>query len=134
MQLSNVLLVILNPFAIIKVLYNMFYWSLQVFESDENKPKKPRCLRKITKIRLKNIALYYLKRFESSTANLRNVLQRRVNDYARQVADFDKYEAYDWIEEILTDFQNLKYLDDNRYTEIKVQDYLNAGKSERYIK
>ena len=46
--------------------------------------KKVKVLRKITPQRLKNIALYYLKRFESSVANLRSVLQRRVNDYAYQ--------------------------------------------------
>ena len=68
---------------------------------DEAKPKKAKVLRKITPQRLKNIALYYLKRFESSVENLRTVLQKRVNDYAYQNPEFNKYEAYEWIEEIL---------------------------------
>lgn len=96
--------------------------------------KKVRVLRKITPQRLKNIALYYLKRFESSVANLRSVLQRRVNDYAYQNKEFDRGEAYQWIEDILADFQRYGYLNDRRYAEIKIKDYMSAGKSVRYIK
>ncbi len=99
----------------------------------EKTVKKPRVLRKITRQRLKNIGLYYLKRFESSVANLRAVLQRRVNDYARQDKDFDRHEAMVWIEEILSDFQRFGYLNDERYSELKIKDYLAAGKSPRYI-
>lgn len=96
--------------------------------------KKVKVLRKITPQRLKNIALYYLKRFESSVANLRSVLQRRVNDYAYQNKEFDRGEAYQWIEDILADFQRYGYLNDSRYAEVKVKDYMSAGKSVRYIK
>lgn len=102
-------------------------------EYEENS-KKVKPLRKITKQRLKNISLYYLKRFESSVDNLRQVLRRRVNKYAFQNPDFNKQEAFAWIEEILADFERLHYLDDARYTEIKVRSYLNAGKPARYIK
>ena len=100
----------------------------------EEQPRKPKALRKITKQRLKNIGLYYLKRFESSEDNLRQVLRRRVNDYAYYNPDFNKTEAYGWIEEVLSDFTGWKYIDDERYTSLKVRDYLNAGKPERYIK
>ncbi len=95
---------------------------------------KTKPLRKITKQRLKNIGLYYLKRFESSVQNLRQVLLRRVNDYARQNPEFDRAEAVGWVEELLAEFQNYHYLDDARYAGIKIRDYLNAGKPERYIK
>lgn len=101
---------------------------------EEDAPrKKMRVLRKITRQRLKNIGLYYLKRFESSVANLRQVLQRRINDYARQNKDFDKLEAMGWVEELLEEFQHYGYLDDVRYCEIKVKGYVAAGKSPRYI-
>lgn len=100
----------------------------------EDTPKAKKALRKITPQRLKNIALYYLKRFESSVDNLRQVLRRRVNDYARQTPDFNKHEAYQWIEDILADCQRLRYLDDDRYARLKVQNYLAAGKPARYIK
>lgn len=102
-------------------------------EFDESQKKK-KVLRKITPQRLKNIGLYYLKRFESSVENLRQVLQKRVNDYARQTPDFDKAQAYRWIEDILADFERLNYLNDERYTRLKVQNYIAAGKPERYIK
>ncbi len=59
----------------------MFWENLQVLE-DEVKKIQRRPAKKITKLRLKNIGLYYLERFESSVDNLRQVLMRRVNDYA----------------------------------------------------
>jgi len=95
---------------------------------------KAQPLKKITKNRLKNIGLYYLERFESSVQNLRDVLSRRVSKYAFQNPDFDRAQANVWIEELLQEFQTLGYLDDRRYADIKVRDYLSAGKSARYIK
>lgn len=90
--------------------------------------------KKITRQRLKNIGLYYLKRFESSVENLRSVLQRRINAYAHENPEWNKNEAYQWVEELLAEFEKLHYLDDARFVEIKVRNYLNAGKSARYIK
>lgn len=100
---------------------------------EADKTKKVRSPKKITPQRLKNIALYYLKRFDSSVDNLRQVLKRRVFDYAYHNPEWNKTEAYDWIEQILADFERYGYLDDNRYAEIKVKNYVAAGKSARYI-
>lgn len=94
----------------------------------QHKPQK-----KITPQRLKNIGLYYLKRFESSVENLRNVLRRRVDAYARENPEWKKDEAYQWVEDVLAEFERLHYLDDARFTEIKVRSYLSAGKPARYI-
>lgn len=100
-----------------------------------NKPvTREKKLKKITKERLKNIGLYYLERFESSVQNLKDVLYRRVNKYAFQNPDFNKNEAYAWVDEVLQTFENLGYVNDERYAEMKVHDYLAAGKSARYIK
>ena len=52
-----------------------------------NEKKMPK---KITPQRLKNIALYYLKRFETSEYNLRSVLKRRIDDYAYWNKEFNK--------------------------------------------
>ncbi len=90
-------------------------------------------LKKITPERLKNIALFYLKRFETTRYGLRSVLKRRVDAYAYQNKEFDKMQAYDWIEKLLDDFVRMKYIDDARFAEFKVRDYLAAGKSPRYI-
>ena len=102
--------------------------------SDEADKPAGKRLRKITKSRLQNIALYYVQRFESSTANLRSVLKRRVDEYAYYNRDFNPAEAYAWIEEILQSFQGYKYIDDVRFAGLKVRDYLAAGKSEKYIR
>lgn len=99
----------------------------------ESPQKKVKVLRKITKQRLRNIALYYLKRFESSVANLHGVLMRRINDYAYHLPEWDKSEAVGWVEELLADFERLGYIDDERYAEMKIKAYVNAGKAPRYI-
>ncbi len=98
----------------------------------ENKLMK-KGLKKITEQRLKNIALFYLKRFETSQANLKAVLKRRIDDYAYHNKDFNKAEAYAWADKIIADFVRLRYVDDARFAEIKIRDYINAGKSPRYI-
>ena len=90
------------------------------FDAPQNKKK---VLKKITKQRLKNIGLYYLERFESSVQNLRDVLKRRVDKYAYENKDFDKAQAYQWIEEVLEEFQKLNYVNDERYAELKIKDY-----------
>ena len=103
-------------------------------ENDEKKPVSPRKKRKITPERLKNIALYYLERFDSSADNLRRVLSRRVFDHARENPDFDRRQAEAWIEVIIAGFERVGYLDDARYAEAKISAYLAAGKPERWIR
>lgn len=84
--------------------------------------------RKITRQRLKNIALYYLQRFETSSENLKAVLLRRVNVYAFQNPDWNRQEAVGWIDEIVAQFEGYGYVDDARFAEMKIKDYLAAGK------
>lgn len=111
----------------------IFLGVCKLFDEIE-KPKKKKVLKKITPQRLRNIALYYLKRYETSTANLRQVLRKRVNDYAFYNKEFDKQEAYAWIEDIVADFLRYGYVNDERFAEIKIRDYKQMGKSVRYIK
>ena len=47
--------------------------------------------------------------------------------------EFNKLQAYDWVETLLEDFKEHKYIDDERFAEIKIRAYLAAGKSPRYI-
>jgi len=101
--------------------------------AESNIPTK-KLQKKITKERLRNIALFYLERFESSEHNLRDVLKRRVAKYKTQAPEFDKEQAFVWIDEIIDDFIRLNYLNDMRFAEMKINDYLSAGKPERYIK
>ena len=90
-------------------------------------------VKKITEKRLENIALYYLQRFDTSEQKLREVLQKRVNEYARFDGEFKRNEAYQWIEELIEKFTDCHYLDDARFAENKVRSYLSVGKSKRYI-
>jgi len=103
-------------------------------ENEEKKSPPGKKLRKITKGRLYNIALYYLQRFDSSVENLRSVLMRRVTEYAYYNPGYETGEARQWIAEILAEFERVGYLDDRRYAEIKIRNYLASGKPARYIK
>lgn len=105
-----------------------------MMENEEKKASAPRKPRKITKPRLKNIALYYLQRFDSSVENLRQVLLRRVKNYAYHNPEFDVREPEQWIAEILAEFEKAGYINDRRFAEIKVRNYLESGKPARYIK
>lgn len=102
-----------------------------MFEKVQQPSKK--IPKKITKNRLRNIGLYYLERYESSVDNLRDVLLKRAKKYKIAVPEFNLDEAITWIEDLLADFVRLGYLNDERYAEIKINSYLNAGKPARYI-
>lgn len=101
---------------------------------EEKKDIKAKKQKKISQARLKNIALYYLERFESSSQNLRAVLRRRVEKYAYENSEFDKPEAYGWVDLIVEDFVRLNYINDERYANLQTGSYIRAGKSSRYIK
>lgn len=102
-------------------------------ENGENFSQKIKKKKKPTKERLKNIGLYYLQRFDSSVENLKTVLKKRVDGYAYENKDYDRQEAYVWIDEIASSFEDVGYVNDRRYAEFKVKSYLSAGKSGRYI-
>ncbi|MHA1540352.1 MAG: regulatory protein RecX [Alphaproteobacteria bacterium] len=86
----------------------------------------------ITKDRLRNIALYYLERYPSSSGNLRIVLHRRIRR-SRQFHEFDVDEAHEWVEQHIVRFQEIGYLDDRSYAESKARNLWKKGKSTRFI-
>ena len=86
-----------------------------------------------TKTRLKNIALYYLERFESSENSLADVLKRRVDKYVFENKDYNPEQAYEWIREIVDECVKQNYVNDERFATFKISSYLKAGKSRRYI-
>ena len=94
---------------------------------------KKNTLKVPTKTRLRNIALYYLERFESSEETLRQVLKRRIDKYAFANKEYNPDEAYRWAEEIINECLKQNFINDRRFAEFKVNDYLNAGKPKRYI-
>ncbi|MCM1323677.1 MAG: recombination regulator RecX [Acetobacter sp.] len=90
-------------------------------------PKKP------TKVRLRNIALYYLERFETSEDNLRAVLRRRIDKYAFFDKEYNPAEAYGWVNEVVEECAKHNFVNDERFAGFKINSYLNAGKPRRYI-
>lgn len=86
-----------------------------------------------TKARLRNIALYYLERFETSKDNLRSVLKRRVDKYVLYDKQYNPNEAYGWIDEVVNECLVKNFVNDKRFAEFKINTYLNAGKPKRYI-
>ena len=89
-------------------------------------------MKKITPQKLKNIALYYLDRFDASSEKLKSVLMRRIQK-ATLAGDEVPLEAKKWVDEVVVDMQRLGYVNDRRFCENKMHQYLNAGKSNRYI-
>ena len=88
--------------------------------------------KKITRDRLKNIALYYLERYPSSIGNLRIVLHRRIFK-SSQFHDFNIEEAHEWVEEHIDRFQKIGYLNDLSYAENKIRNLFKKGKSICFI-
>lgn len=96
-------------------------------KTKKSTPKKP------TKARLRNIALYYLERFETSKENLRTVLRRRIDKYAFFDKEYNPAEAYNWADEVVEECLAHNFVDDERFAGFKINSYLNAGKPKRYI-
>lgn len=89
-------------------------------------------MKKITQARLKNIALYYLERYEASTQKLRDVLKRRLAK-ARLEQPVSP-EATTWIEEVIDEMLRLGYVNDKRFAENTVRRLSGAGKSRSFIR
>lgn len=105
---------------------NLAHWVM-------NKPVKP-----ITAQRLENIALHYLQRFASSSANLTRVLMRRVERAAR-AADPDEAEAVRshgaaLVDELVARYLRSGLLDDVAYAEAKARSLHRRGASLRAIR
>lgn len=94
---------------------------------------KKAVLKMPTKARLRNIALYYLERFESSEDGLRSVLRRRIDKYALFNKDYRPEQAYLWVEEVIKECLEKNFVNDERFAGFKINGYLAAGKPKRYI-
>ena len=88
--------------------------------------------RPITYNRLKNIALFYLERYDTSRAKLVDVLKRRIKKAKMQELDIPP-ETNVWIQQIVQECQNLGYIDDKRYAQRQVGLLSHQGKSARFI-
>ena len=89
-------------------------------------------MKKITPTRLKNIALYYLERYEASSQKLHEVLKRRLVKAAQE--QIIPNEADNWLEEVISEMIRLGYVNDKRFAENTVRRLSEAGKSRAFIR
>ena len=82
------------------------------------------------KKRLTNKALHYLGQYASTTARLRQVLQKFATHKLEGAGVEDIAAA---IEAVITDCQKLGYIDDQNFIQSRIRAGRNAGRSERQI-
>lgn len=89
-------------------------------------------MRKITQERLKNIAFYYLERYDASSYKLRSVLKRRL--IKASLEQIIPKEANLWIENVIQEMKKLGYINDKRYAENTIRRLSEMGKSRSFIR
>ena len=89
--------------------------------------------RKVTRKSLENSAFYYLRRYSSSSENLRRILFKRVKRSA-QYHGTDVSVGQLWVNEIIEKFLANKLLDDIRYAETKCLSVHRKGGSKQTIR
>ena len=88
--------------------------------------------KKLTEKRLENIAVYYLSRYDSSSANLANVLKRRAVKEKDKGAEVPE-NICDIIQNIIDKMQKAGYVNDERYAENMLRRMSKSGKSRTQI-
>ena len=83
--------------------------------------------------RLREAALAYLERYESSVQSVRRTLRRRVERWARKDDVPVAEGAYEAIEAVIEDLRRAGLLDDSRYAGMKARSLFNGGRSGRAI-
>jgi len=78
---------------------------------------------------LERAALFYLERYASSTANLRRVLQRKVQRRMEGSEDGPPPEVAAWIDAVIEKLTRLGFLNDQRYAEQRTRRLYDEGKS-----
>lgn len=99
----------------------------------QGKPK-PKIPRKISPERLAGIALHYLERYASSSENLRRVLERRVYKSIRHHGAPDQETANQWIDDLITRYQEAGLLNDLAYAEARARSLMSRGVAGRSIR
>ena len=89
--------------------------------------------KKVTRKSLENSAFYYLKRYSSSSENLRRILFKRVKRSA-QYHGTEVSAGQLWVNEIIEKFLANKLLDDIRYAETKCLSVHRKGGSKQTIR
>ena len=81
--------------------------------------------------KLLKYAVDYLSKYDSSKNNLVNVLKRKI--LRLNVTNFEKKKLIDIIESIILKLEKNKFIDDDRYSSIKILSLSKLGKSKNFI-
>ncbi|MEE2745423.1 MAG: RecX family transcriptional regulator [Pseudomonadota bacterium] len=92
-----------------------------------------KAIKNLTHKSLERAALYHLKRYSSSSENLRRVLIRRVlREFSQLDANMSIYK--EWVNEIVEKLISIGLLNDERYAEMKCLSLHKSGKSQYQIR
>ena len=94
--------------------------------------KKLKVPGKVSPQSLENAAVYYLKRYSSSSSHLKSILLRRVIKSARYHGT-DIEEGKIWIDNLVKEFQKAGFLNDQKYAETRAHSLYARGFSSRAI-
>ena len=81
--------------------------------------------------KLLKYAVDYLSKYDSSKVNLVNVLKRKI--LRLKTTNYEKRKLINIIESIIIKLEKNKFIDDNRYSSIKILSLSNIGKSKNFI-
>lgn len=103
-------------------------------ENDKAKPRRQKKIpKRITESYLKNVALWYLERYASSAANLRNVLMRRVRDSSAYHGT-DPADGAAMVEELIRRYAEAGILNDRLFAETRARSLAARGSSAKMIR
>ena len=81
--------------------------------------------------KLLKYAIDYLSKYDSSKRNVINVLKRKI--FRLKITNFEKSKLINIIDSVIINLEKNKFIDDDRYSSIKILSLSKLGKSKNFI-
>ena len=81
--------------------------------------------------KLLKYAIDYLSKYDSSKRNIINVLKRKI--FRLKITNFEKSKLVNIIDSVIINLEKNKFIDDDRYSSIKILSLSKLGKSKNFI-
>ena len=81
--------------------------------------------------KLLKYAIDYLSKYDSSKRNIINVLKRKI--FRLKITNFEKSKLINIIDSVIINLEKNKFIDDDRYSSIKILSLSKFGKSKNFI-
>ncbi len=81
--------------------------------------------------KLLKYAIDYLSKYDSSKRNIINVLKRKI--FRLKITNFEKSKLINIIDSVIINLEKNKFIDDDRYSSIKILSLSKSGKSKNFI-